>query len=136
MNSRYQQKLKLLTDFTTQLATLSVCKRKQVGCIVVPEDFTRVLAIGYNGPPAGLPNDLCSATEGACGCIHAEMNALLKLSITERTLLMLTTLSPCKLCAGMIINSQQVKSVLYKIEHSDTSGNNLLRSAGINVIKL
>ena len=51
----------------------------QVGAIVVTEDNTQVLSIGYNGSYKGGPNEPLSNEPGCSGLIHAEINALLKL---------------------------------------------------------
>src|SRR5690349_23838660 len=61
-----------------ELAKRSTCARLQVGTVVTDQVLENVLAIGYNGNARGLPNRCDSAVPGSCGCIHSEMNALVK----------------------------------------------------------
>ena len=52
--------------------------RHQVGTVIVTEDNTQVLAVGYNGNHSGGPNEVESTVPGESGMLHAEINALLK----------------------------------------------------------
>ena len=61
-----------------ELAKRSTCARLQVGTVVTDQVLENVLAIGYNGNARGLPNKCDSAVPGSCGCIHSEMNALVR----------------------------------------------------------
>src|SRR6185295_3350876 len=61
-----------------ELAKRSTCVRLQVGTVVTDQRLENVLAIGYNGNARGLPNRCDSSVPGSCGCIHSEMNALVK----------------------------------------------------------
>ena len=61
------------------LSKRSYDPRNQVGAVVVTEDNTQVLAVGYNGNHAGGPNEVESLEPGHSGLIHAEINALLKM---------------------------------------------------------
>src|SRR5216110_3258168 len=61
-----------------ELAKRSTCVRLQVGTVVTDQVLENVLAIGNNGNARGLPNKCDSAVPGSCGCIHSEMNALVK----------------------------------------------------------
>ena len=134
-DDRLEKKLAVFRDLSSGLAKLSTCRRLAVGCVIVPLDLSSVLAIGYNGPSSGEDNSSCNSTEGTCSCIHAEANALVKLH-DARDSLLLTTISPCLHCAGLIINSGIVKIVAYISEYRDLSGLNRLRNAGIVVARL
>ncbi len=107
--------------------------RHQVGTIVVSDDNTQVLAVGYNGNYSGGPNEVESTTPGESGMIHAEINALLKLDYNNpKRKKLYVTLSPCRMCAKAIINSG-IDEVIYSEEYRDSSGLNVLKDAGINV---
>ncbi len=109
--------------------------RFQVGAIVVTDDNTQVLAVGYNGNYAGGPNEAESNIPGESGMIHAEINALLKMDYNNpKKKKMYLTLSPCRMCAKAIINSG-VKEVVYSDEYRDTTGLDLLRQMDILVRK-
>jgi deoxycytidylate deaminase len=101
---------------------------------MVPDDMTEVLAIGYNGPPSGVPNESCRAEEGACGCIHAEANALVKLRARARRITLITGVAPCEHCAGLILNSKRVAAVVFDGFYRDSRGINLLSSRGVLVV--
>lgn len=109
--------------------------RFQVGAIVVTEDNTQVLAVGYNGNYAGGPNKAESTVPGESGMIHAEINALLKMDYNNpKKKKMYLTLSPCRLCAKAIVNSG-VKEIIYFEEYRETSGLDLLRQMDVLVRK-
>ena len=128
---RFNQKRLVFAQFATDLASLSSCKRAQVGAIVFPRDFSEVLAIGYNGPPAGLSNNRCSNIQGQCGCVHAEANAIAKLTTRDDGLVLLCTTSPCVQCAGLIINSRRIAVVDFIISYRQSAGLDMLNEAGI-----
>lgn len=123
-------------EFATSLARRSTCTRNRVGCVVTSADHHRVLSIGYNGNYAGGPNG-CDRPEdvGACGCVHAEVNALLKLDYNDPTRKRLyTTVSPCAACAKCIVNAK-IDHVIYEEEYRRPEGLNILRDAGVIVSK-
>jgi dCMP deaminase len=107
----------------------------KVGAVIVPEDNTGVLSIGYNGDHKGGPNSRESEEPGNSGFIHAEINALIKLDFNNpKRKKMYVTLSPCKMCAKAIINAD-IKEVYYSEEYRDDSGIRLLEQHGIKCFK-
>lgn len=131
---RWSKKFDAMLEFNDSLAQLSTCKKRRVGCIIIPPDFSNVLAIGYNGPPAGISHESCDCLGvGGKLCVHAEANALLKLSgnncVTNCCLIV--SLAPCQQCAGLIVNSRKIKLVIYQEHLVDTRGLTLLNTAGI-----
>jgi dCMP deaminase len=113
-----------------ELAKRSTCARSQVGTVITTGDLTQVLGIGYNGNARGLPNACDSSEVGACGCLHSEANALIKAGAQIQGKLMFVTLSPCVMCAKMIINSN-VRRVHYRGAYRDPAGLEVLRLAGV-----
>ena len=112
-------------------AKRSTCKRLQVGAVITDLDMRQVLAYGYNGNYAGGPNTCDRDEAGACGCIHAEENALIKLTSPERDLILFTTHSPCVLCAKRIVNQGHIKHIIYAVQYRRSEGLTLLADAGI-----
>lgn len=107
--------------------------RHQVGAIVVTEDNTQVLAVGYNGNYSGGPNEVESTQPGESGMLHAEINALLKMDYNNpKNKKLYVTLSPCRMCAKAIVNSG-IQEVIYDVEYRDTSSIDILESQGITV---
>lgn len=118
------------------VAKRSSCRRAQVGAVVAHE--ARILGIGYNGAPRGLPHceegtcdplgDRCQAT------VHAEVNAIIKAGFNEGAALYVTHL-PCDGCAKAIINSGITRVLYARLYGSDLRGLALLKEAGIAVEK-
>ena len=107
--------------------------RLQVGTVVVTEDNTSVLAIGYNGDQQGGSNKPDSTEPGKSGFIHAEANALIKMNFGDhRNKKMYLTHSPCPVCARMIINAG-IKKVIYCDEYRDSTGLSILKNSGVQI---
>lgn len=120
--------------FVMDLATLSHCEDRQVAAIITDDALTQIYSIGINGGPKGLNQCMCH-TEGKYGCIHAEINALIKCTTTDPDKAMFVTLSPCKQCAAAIINAG-IKTVYYVYEWKDNTGINILKQANIKVLQI
>lgn len=120
-------------DVASSIAKRSYDPRFQVGSIVVSEDNTQVLAVGYNGNHSGGPNVVESEEPGKSGFIHAEINSLLKMDYNNpKRKKMYLTLSPCRMCAKAIVNAG-INEVIYKEAYRDTSGVKLLLEQNISV---
>jgi dCMP deaminase len=109
--------------------------RLKVGCVVVTEDNSSVLSLGYNGDQHGGANKPDSMEPGKSGFIHAEANALIKMNFADhRQKKIYLTHSPCSVCARMIVNAG-IKKVIYCDEYRDTKGVDILKDSGIVVEK-
>ena len=118
-------------DFAHSIARRSYDPRHQVGAVVVTEDNTQVLAVGYNGNHAGGPNEVESLVPGESGMIHAEINALLKMDYNNpKRKKMYVTLSPCRMCAKAIVNSG-ISEVFYYEKYRDDSSLEILEHSEI-----
>lgn len=110
--------------------------RLKVGSVIVTDDNTTVLAIGYNGDEQGGTNKPDSLEPGKSGFIHAEANALIKMNFSEhRAKKIYLTHSPCPVCARMIVNAK-IEQVYYCESYRDTAGINILVNSGIYVKKI
>lgn len=149
----------MFTMICQVVAQRSTCWRSQVGAVIVKEG--RVVSMGYNGPVSGmpacedLPNVLECPTEGTfalwkenhplmcqgAGCtrsLHAETNAIAfaaRAGVSVEGCTVYCTMSPCINCAKVIVNSG-IKKLVYMEEYRDTTGLDLLKSAGITVVHL
>jgi len=122
-------------EFAHSISRRSYDPRYQVGAVVVTDDNTQVLAVGYNGNYASGPNEVESDIPGESGMIHAEINALLKMDYNNpKNKKMYITLSPCRQCAKAIINSG-VSEVVYDEKYRDVSSLTLLSNCSIEVRK-
>ena len=124
-----------LMGFAQLLAERSTCSRLQVGCIVASQDSSRIYAYGYNGNARKFPNKCDSSEPGKCGCIHAEANALIKVSANDPHKVIYCTTVPCKMCAKMIVNSGASK-VCYAKEYRLSEGRKVLTKAGVKLQKI
>ena len=108
------------------IAERSIDPRYKVGGVIVSEDNTQVLSVGYNGDHSGGPNAVESLEPGQSGCIHAEINALIKLDYNNpKRKKMYVTLSPCRMCAKALVNAN-VDEIIFDESYRDTSGVDLL----------
>jgi len=118
-------------ELAVNLAKRSHCIKRHVGAVLTKE--TRIISIGYNGPPAGThncdeewPEDGCSRdSKGGCSlAIHAEQNAIIyainnNSSVKGATLYV--TLAPCLACAR-IIYSSGINKVIYLKSYAEYKG--------------
>ena len=141
----------IFMDLAQNLALRSHCTRAQVGCVLTKD--TRIISIGYNGPPSGTHNcDEDFKDEGGCpkdskgSCslaLHAEQNAILYASKngagTESSTIYVT-LSPCISCAR-IIYSMKIKKVIFLNSYAaykglpTDEGVEFLRKFGVEVVQ-
>lgn len=128
-----EARLHVFKRFVQDLSGLSKCLERKVAAIITDKDMSQVYSIGLNGGPKGLADCMCNIM-GKYGCIHAEINALIKCRSNDRDKVMIVTLSPCKQCAAAIINAPGGFSAVYYIEEwKDDTGIKLLKNAGIYV---
>ncbi|MEO0293375.1 MAG: cytidine/deoxycytidylate deaminase family protein [candidate division WOR-3 bacterium] len=134
-----------ITELVSKRAT---CLRRKVGAIIVRNK--RILTTGYNGPPENI---IHCEERGGCireqlkipsgermelsRAIHAEQNAIIQaakegISIQNSTLYVTT--HPCFTCAKMLINAG-IKEIIYKEGYPDEFAKEILKEAGVKVIK-
>ncbi len=116
-----------------ELAKRSTCSRLQVGTVLTDARLENVLATGYNGNAKNLPNRCDSSVPGNCGCIHSEVNALVKAPGSVKDKVVFVTNSPCVMCAKLMMNSG-VTHVFFRSMYRDPSGVELLASAGVTPV--
>ena len=129
-------KLQVFADFVDNLSTLSKCKERQVAAVITDGAMTQVYSIGLNGGAKGQEDCLCETT-GKYGCVHAEINALIKCRSDAEGKVMFVTLSPCVACAAAIINAPgSFQAVYFLDEWKNDEGIKLLRKAGVKTEKI
>jgi dCMP deaminase len=127
-------------DMAERFAQLSYAQRLKVGAIVVKDN--RVISIGYNGTPAGWPNDCEEVVYRIAEepilktkeeVIHAEANAIGKLARDGEAgfnSTMFCTHAPCIDCAKLIY-SAGITKVYYRNSYRDTKGIDFLETTGV-----
>ncbi|MEY2800166.1 MAG: hypothetical protein RI934_1154 [Bacteroidota bacterium] len=132
----------IFMNLALDLAKRSHCVKAQVGAVLTKD--TRIISIGYNGPPAGthncdeeFPMEGCPRdSKGSCSlALHAEENAILYAakngSQLEGTTLY-CTLSPCISCARLIFQSG-IKKVYFHSSYAQYKG--LLVDEGVEFLR-
>lgn len=138
----------IFMELAKNLAVRSHCIKAQVGAVLTKD--TRIISIGYNGPPAEthncdeeFPEDGCPRdAKGSCSlALHAEQNAILYAvkngsNIEGSTLYV--TLAPCIACAR-IIYTMKIQKVIYLDSYAAFKGYGIeegvefLRKFGVQV---
>lgn len=109
----------------------SKCCRKRVGCITTDSTKTNVVSIGYNGHVRGQENVCESCRPGLCGCVHAEVNAIIK----DCGEVLYCTMLPCKSCAKLIVNAG-VKQVYYSEDYPSNDSFGIFQNAGVAISRV
>ena len=123
----------LIMDFAMALTRRATCKRFQVGSVITSEDMTQIYAFGYNGTAKGFSHDDCKPDQpGGCGCLHSEINSLIKVRVNDPRKVIFVTAQPCLSCAKAIINSGASK-IYYRATYRSDEGLELFQKAGIEV---
>ena len=113
-----------------ELANRSTCSRLQVGTVLTDASLEHVVAIGYNGNVRGFPNRCDSDEVGRCGCIHSEMNALVKSPGDLPNKVAFVTASPCVMCAKLMVQAK-VSHLFFRNAYRDPAGLDVLERAGV-----
>jgi dCMP deaminase len=137
-------------ELAEKLASRSHCVKAQVGAVLTKD--TRIISLGYNGPPAGTHNcDLewpetgCPRdSKGSCSlALHAEQNAILYAANNNMNMkgaTLYVTLSPCISCAR-VIYTVGITKVYFKKSYAEfkgipnDEGVDFLRRFGVEVVK-
>jgi len=137
-------------ELAEKLALRSHCVKAQVGAVLTKD--TRIISLGYNGPPAGTHN--CDVEFPVVGCprdskgscslaLHAEQNAILyaaKNGVSMENATLYVTLSPCISCARVIYTTG-IKKVFFKDSYAKykglatDEGVDFLRRFGVEVLE-
>lgn len=115
----------------------SYCERRKVGALIVKNRM--IISDGYNGTPAGFEN-VCEEENNTTKpyVLHAEANAITKVAKSNNSsegATLYVTDSPCMECSKLIIQSG-IKRVVYTREYRITDGLDLLKRAGIELVRL
>lgn len=119
----------IFLNIAEQISKLSICKRKQVGSIIVKNNI--IISSGYNKNITN--NCLCEDEFGNTlwSTFHSEFISIMECS--KENLIgttMYITLSPCKECAKLILQSG-IKRIVMLNKHSCQEGIEFLKEQGI-----
>ena len=135
-------------DIAFLVASRSTCIRREVGALIVKDK--RILATGYNGAPTGIKHCIDTGClrqklnipsgekHELCRGIHAEQNAIIQAAlhgVSIKGAVFFCTNQPCSICTKMIINAG-IKKIYYSVAYSDPMADEMLKEAGIELIRI
>ncbi len=134
-------------EITRSVAKRATCDRGRSGCVIARDK--QILVSGYVGSAAGLPHcdevghqmkkvthEDGKETNHCVRTTHAEQNAIVQaaktgVSIDGATLY--CRMTPCTVCARMIINSGIKKVVCERKYHAGAESEEMFRKVGIGL---
>lgn len=134
-------------DITKAVGTRATCDRGRSGCVIVRDK--QILVTGYVGAPKGLPH--CDEvghqmkttthedgrqTQHCVRSTHAEQNAIVqaaKLGVSILGGTLYCKMTPCSVCAKMIINAGIVRVHCEKRYHAGGESEEMFRQVGIEL---
>lgn len=121
----------------------ATCVRRKIGAVAVRDKY--ILATGYNGAPAGIPDclelgclrDQMNIKSGSphdiCRSVHAEQNVIIQAAVHGTSIKGATiycTTAPCAQCARMLVNAGIGRYVCF-IDYPNKEARYLFEKAGI-----
>jgi len=134
-------------EVARSIAKRATCDRGRSGCVIARD--RHILVTGYVGSPMGLPH--CDdvghqmkrvvhedGTESmhCMRTVHAEQNAICqaaKLGISLRNATLYCSMTPCRVCAMLIINCGITRVICEKKYHRGQESEQMFATAGIEL---
>nr|MBT4247071.1 AAA family ATPase [Candidatus Woesearchaeota archaeon] len=134
-------------DITKQVGTRATCGRGRSGCVIVKDNH--ILVTGYVGSPKGLPH--CDEVghefkkvlkeDGSTSnhCVrgaHAEQNAICqaaKLGIPLEGSTLYCRMTPCYVCAKLIVNCGIIRVVAINDYHASQESKRIFKESGLKL---
>ncbi|MDR1758246.1 MAG: cytidine/deoxycytidylate deaminase family protein [Bacteroidales bacterium] len=134
-------------EIANTVSKRATCDRGRSGCVIVKE--RQILVTGYVGSPTGLPHcdeaghqikttvhEDGSETQHCVRTVHAEQNAICqaaKRGISLEGATLYCRMTPCRVCAMLIINCGIERVVCEKKYHSGTESEEMFAAAGVQI---
>ena len=125
----------------------ATCDRGRSGCVIVRD--RQILATGYVGSPIGMPHcdevghqmkqtihEDGTITNHCVRTVHAEQNAICqaaKLGIALQNSTLYCRMTPCRVCAMLIINCGISRVVCEKKYHAGGESEEMFKAAGVKL---
>ena len=127
------------------IARRATCVRRSVGCVLVDEHGV-ILSTGYNGVASGRPHCNegfpCSGSKApsgqgleGCEAIHAEQNAILRLSNPLRVDTAYCTTFPCHSCIKLLLGTS-CRRIVFKDDYPHSEAKAWWAEAGREIVQL
>lgn len=134
-------------EVANTIAKRATCDRGRSGCVIARDK--QLLVTGYVGSPTGMAHcdevghqfkkvvhEDGSVTEHCVRTVHAEQNAICqaaKLGIGIRGATLYCRMTPCRVCAMLIINCGIARVVCERRYHAGAESEEMFRQAGIAI---
>lgn len=134
-------------ELANAAAKRATCDRGRSGCVIVKDK--QILVTGYVGAPTGLPHcdevghlfkktihEDGSETMHCVRTVHAEQNAICqaaKRGIALEGATLYCRMTPCRVCAMLIINCGIKRVVCEKKYHAGVESEEMFKQAGIQI---
>lgn len=134
-------------DLAHSVSKRATCDRGRSGCVIVRDK--QILVTGYVGSPRGLPHcddvghfmkkvihEDGSVTQHCVRTVHAEQNAITQaarrgIGLDKSTLY--CRMTPCRVCAMLIINCGIERVVCEKKYHAGKESEEMFKDAGVTL---
>lgn len=124
----------LYMDIAKRVSEMSYDSDTKVGAVIVKNG--NIISMGWNGTPAGFPNDCKHPASGVTlpYVIHAEANAICKLARDGGSGLdaaLYTTVAPCMECTKLILQSGINEVIVNQADERYMDSYSILKEKGI-----
>jgi dCMP deaminase len=134
-------------EVANTIAKRATCDRGRSGCVIARD--SQLLVTGYVGSPTGLPH--CdevghqfkkvihedeSVTQHCVRTVHAEQNAICqaaRLGVSLQGATLYCRMTPCRVCAMLIINCGIARVVCEKKYHAGAESEAMFAEVGISI---
>ena len=134
-------------EIANTVSKRATCDRGRSGCVIVRD--RQILVTGYVGSPKGLPHcdevghqfrrvvhEDGTISEHCVRTVHAEQNAICqaaKLGISLDGATLYCRMTPCRVCAMLIINCGIKRVVCEKKYHDGAESEEMFKMAGVQL---
>ena len=134
-------------EIANTVSKRATCNRGRSGCVVVRD--RQILVTGYVGSPIGMPHcddaghqfkqtihEDGSTSQHCVRTVHAEQNAICqaaKRGISLENSTLYCRMTPCRVCAMLIINCGIKRVVCEKKYHSGQESEEMFKMAGVTL---
>lgn len=134
-------------EIANTVAKRATCDRGRSGCVIVHN--RQILVTGYVGSPTGMPHcdevghqmkktihEDGSITNHCVRTVHAEQNAICqaaKLGISLNGATLYCRMTPCRICAMLIINCGITRVVCERKYHTGSESEEMFKQADVNI---
>ena len=134
-----EKDLRLYMKLVTVISHQSSATRAQVGCVIIDPASRNIMSFGYNGMPAGLSNTCEQHQVTKPEVIHAEINAITKLSWLQTCYnhgyVAIISHMPCLECSKMLLKAKITK-IYYLQPYGDGRGVEYVQQHGVFIKRL